>query len=231
MRLHYFRLSTSRKLIAGSLLLFLIGSVEAAQYYRYKDENGSVVMALTIPPEFVSKGYEVLNDKGRVIDRVAPALTPEQIAARDAAKEQERLRALEAQAQAERDAQLKQLYSHPDDVVRAMERQAGDVLAAIQVKLGSIAFAQKNIMKLEEKAADLQRKGRNVPENITAEIAGLNKEIENSRLDIQERSKAFERILEEFDEKIRRLEQITKKQSSTYESVRAQLIKSQQEVK
>ena len=54
-----------------SLLLPLSGV--AAELYRYVDDKGVTVLSRQgVPPEFIAKGYEVLNDQGRVL-RVRPS--------------------------------------------------------------------------------------------------------------------------------------------------------------
>lgn len=219
------------RIFLATVFMLLMVDANAAQYYRYKDNTGSTVMSLTIPPEYVAKGYEILNDKGRVVQRVAPALTAEQIAARDAALERQRQEEEARLIRAEKDAELRQLYSSPDDAVRVMERQAGELLVVMQIESGKIEFSQKEIVSLEEKAAELERKGRSVPEKITQQIARLNSEIKNSGLEIEEREEDLERVLLEFDEVIRRLETITKKSAQTYEAVLSKIQEKKQSLK
>ena len=50
------------------LLLGLLGATVAqAELYRYVDDKGVVVLDRHgVPPQFIGRGYEVLNDQGRV---------------------------------------------------------------------------------------------------------------------------------------------------------------------
>lgn len=198
--------------------IFVFPHVEAAQLYRYKDNSGKVVLSRTIPPELVGNGYEILNEKGRVVESIPPALTPEQIQARDAELERQRLLAEEKARQAEKDAELKQLYSHPDDAVRILERKAQDILSLMEAKRSQIEFSAKNIVDIEQKAAELQRKGIKVPDRYNDQLKALKLEIENSELDIQERSQSFDDLLAEFDTIVQRLEVITRKKANDYEA-------------
>jgi len=52
----------------------------ADEMYRYEGHNGEVVIDDKIPPEFVPKGYSILNKSGFVIEKVEPALTDEELA-------------------------------------------------------------------------------------------------------------------------------------------------------
>lgn len=213
------------------LVLAFSNLTNAAQLYRFKDQDGKTVLGRTIPPEFVGKGYEVLNEKGRVVETVPPALTPEQILARDLELERQKKREQELARQAELDAELRLLYSHPDDAVRILQRKATDNLNVMQAKQNQIEFSAKQIIELEQKAAEMQRNGRVVPERFEAQIKALKTDIDNARIDIAERSKDFDRLLAEFGGIVTRLEVITQKKATQYESVRDQLLESKQKIK
>ena len=50
-----------------------MGSVTAAELYRYKNEAGITVVDWVIPAAYVSSGYEILNESGQVVRVVPPA--------------------------------------------------------------------------------------------------------------------------------------------------------------
>ncbi len=208
--------TSHRCLITLLSLSFLSVTDAAAQLYRYKDEQGNYVLNQTIPPQFVSKGYEVLNNQGRVIRQVAPALTPEQIAARDAQREKERLAKIEQEKQAAKDEELKQLYSHPDDAVRVLKRQLQDIETLIQVKKGFISTTRAKILDEETRAANRQRNGLSVEESTLEKLAMLKSDIANSQHDIGELKTEYVRVKEDFLAKIQRLEIITGRKASPY---------------
>lgn len=146
----------------------------AAEYYRYVDAQGQVVLnRLGVPTEYISKGYEVLNSKGRVIRVVPPAPSLE-----------ERKRLAEEKTKAKSDTQLLRIYSEPADVDRARDRKLAElegVIGVAQSNLGSLRTQQAN---LQAKAAEFERVGRQVPEhllvqidNLKAEQAGVEKDI------------------------------------------------------
>jgi len=70
-------------------LLIAVASPAAAEWYRYVNEDGVVVLSESIPPSLVHKGYEVLGDDGKVKRVVARELTPAERAAREAEKPRE----------------------------------------------------------------------------------------------------------------------------------------------
>lgn len=57
----------------------------AVELYRYVNDKGVVVLDRQgVPPQYIGKGYQVLNDQGRVIRTVPPAPTAEELRQRKA---------------------------------------------------------------------------------------------------------------------------------------------------
>jgi hypothetical protein len=205
-------------LTSFACLLFVIFSTQsiAAQLYRYTNEQGNLVMGHAIPPKLVSKGYEILNLQGRILETVPPALSNKQIVQRDALLEQAEQAKIAQAVQDQIDDKLKQLYSHPNDAVRILQRRIQDIDSVIHVKTGRIDNAKKQIREQEELAANRQRKGLSIPKPTLEKIAILRKDISNAQADILELKQEYTAVLSEFDIKIRRLEQITKQKSDKY---------------
>lgn len=199
-------------------LILFAGSLHAGQYYRYKDESGTTVLNRTIPPALVGNGYDILSEKGRLIKSVPPALTPEQITARDAEIARKERLAAEQARQKKLDDELRQLYSHPNDAARSLKRKVQDIHAVIQVKHSKIKTAQQEIVNKESKAANMQRNGINIPDSLIKQIKSLKKDIVNSKAEIAEMNSEKKKVLNEFDQKIRRLEKITGKQADEYQT-------------
>ncbi len=204
-----------------SLLVLTIGlthafSTSAANLYRYKDEHGVTALGLNIPPHLVRNGYEILGSNGRVIKVVPPALTAEQIATRDA-KEAEKIRlAQEAQKQKEDDAALLKLYSHPDDAVRVLKRKLQDIEDFISLKNGNISVVKGQLEQEEAKAANMERTGKKIPENILTKIEQQKQKITDIQGDIEVKQNEIPVIKLVFDKIIKRLELITNKKSANY---------------
>ena len=62
--------------IALTSLLVTAVCAQAAEVYRWVDENGEVHYSETLPPDFKDKGHDVLNERGIVTDEDL-SLTPE----------------------------------------------------------------------------------------------------------------------------------------------------------
>lgn len=189
--------------VAAFGLLFAAGA--QATMYRYTDENGRLVISNTIPQEATKRGYDILSNNGRVVETVAPAPTAEEIAAREAEKERQKL----LEVQQEQDRLLLKRFSHPDQAVRAMHRKIRELEGIIQLKRGNISVISSQLDSEQSRAADMERAGRDIPETtlekirrLEAQIRDIEREISAQRQDIGEMKKAYE-------SDIKRLEEIT----------------------
>mgnify|MGYP005809111589 FL=1 len=158
------------------LLLGLLASAAAqAELYRYVDDKGVVVLDRHgVPPQFIGRGYEVLNDQGRVTQVVPPAPTA-----------QERKLLLEAKARAETDAQLLRLYASVADVERAKARRLSELDSIIGITRGNLQSLRTQQANLQSQAANHERAGRKVPEQLLVQIDNLAKEQASLRRDVE----------------------------------------------
>lgn len=159
-----------------SLLLGLLLPVlaDATELYRYVDDQGVTVLSRQgVPPEFIGKGYEVLNDQGRVIRVIPPA---------PSAEEMQRLLADKARARS--DAQLLRLYASPEDVDRARERKVAELDGLIGVARGNLQSVRTQQANLQSQAAAHERAGRAVPEHLLAQIDNQRAEQQRLQKDI-----------------------------------------------
>jgi len=152
---------TALSVKATALALALGFSAQAAaNMYRYTDENGQIVISSTIPQEATKRGYDILNDNGRVIDTIPPAPTEEEIAAREAEKQRQK----ELAEQREQDRALLKRFSHPDQAVKAMHRKIRELEGLIQLKRGNISVISSQLDNEQSRAANMERAGREIPE-------------------------------------------------------------------
>lgn len=155
-------------LLIGLLLPLL---ANAAEVYRYlNDKNLPVLDRQGVPPQYIGKGYEVLNEQGRVIKVIPPAPS-----------EAERKRMAEDKARASSDAQLMRLYSTQEDIDRALDRKLAEVDGLIGVATGNKQSLRTQQVNLQSQAAELERSGREVPAHLVAQIENL--KLEQAQLD------------------------------------------------
>ncbi|WP_145156113.1 DUF4124 domain-containing protein [Pseudomonas oryzihabitans] len=149
-----------RRAAASLLLIALPLAGQAAELYRYLDRNGTLVIDRQgVPPEYAGKGYDVLNEQGRVIRKVAPALPAAELD-RQARERQ----------QAVVDGQLRKLYSNVEDVDRAKARKLTELDGLMQIKKANLEATRQLQSQLMEQAAVQQRNGQALPADLQARL-------------------------------------------------------------
>lgn len=149
-------------LIRCSLLLGLLLPVVAGatEMYRYVDDKGTTVISRQgVPPEHIDRGYEVLNDQGRVVKVIPPAPSAEEMK-----------HILAERARARTDVQLLRLYSTSEDIERARARKLAELDGLIGVARGNLKAARTQQANLQSQAADHERAGRAVPAHLLTQI-------------------------------------------------------------
>jgi SMC interacting uncharacterized protein involved in chromosome segregation len=166
------------RLIALLLTLSLTPlAADARQFFRYEDANGQTVINSSIPPEFVKKGYEIIDDKGVVLREVAPQLSEEAIRNRRA--EEQRI-----EAQRTRDAELVKLYRSPGDVERAMRTWLSRLDMEIRLKDNRIDILRSNFNELQSQAANQERAGQEVDPELLERMNAIQAEIADYEAEI-----------------------------------------------
>jgi hypothetical protein len=134
--------------------------------YRWTDENGKVQYTDQLPPEAAKNARDQLNERGRAVESVGRARTPEEQALFDA--EQARL-AVEkriADDRAQMDAVLIGSYPTEADLTRAYKERFDLVERSIESAHVSITSQEKSLTDMLTHAADLERDGKAEPEGV-----------------------------------------------------------------
>ena len=153
------------------LLFPLLGN--AAEIYRYlNDKNLPVLDRQGVPTQFIYKGYEVLNDQGRVVKVIPPAPS-----------EAERKRLAEEKARASSDAQLMRLYSTQEDIDRALKRKLAEIEGLVAIANGNKQSLRSQQASLQSQAAEIERSGREVPVDLIVKIDNL--KLEQAQMDME----------------------------------------------
>jgi hypothetical protein len=196
---------------AGLALLLLLALAPArggGNLYRYTDDSGSVVVGYQIPPEDVARGYEILDNKGVVIQVVPPALTGEAIEAAEAAKRREAQAREEEKRLRRWDESLLRRYSTVADIEGARERALGELRIRLNILKSNKRSLGQRVENYQLQAADLERRGRTVePEQLQA-IKALQAEIKSTDRSIRDRQQEIEEVAAAYQKDIDRFEQL-----------------------
>jgi hypothetical protein len=176
--------------------------------YRWVDEDGTVHYTDTIPPSAVEKGRTELSPAGVRVKAVPPAKSPEAVAQE---AELERLRR-EQQELIERqraaDRVLLQSFRSEDDIIMARDGKMAALDVMIEVTRNNIGRQQRTLANLRADAADQERAGKPVPEQLSKSITGMERSIRDAYGVILDRQDQKGSIYDAFDKDLQRFREL-----------------------
>ncbi|MGM8225305.1 hypothetical protein ACSV5M_01895 [Cellvibrio sp. ARAG 10.3] len=194
-------------ILAGASVLSISAAYAADApgrvYYRYVNEEGVKVINATIPPEYVSKGYEVVSLNGEVIRVVEPSPTGEEA---ERAAEERKLRKQQEKA----DKLLRRRYSSVADIEAAKTRNLQELQGNISILTSNLSNVQAQIVAQQEQAASIERSGRAVGEDLLKNLAALQAEERDIKLQIKQREREYQAASDKFDQDMKRFEEISR---------------------
>jgi len=201
------------KVLLAMLLAVLVGTdaMAAVRMYRYENAQGVKVIDYQVPPEYVSKGYEVLNSQGRVIEVVPRSLTPQELMA----KIKDEKRKLDEARQAEEDKKLLTIFSSPADAERARDRKLEAIDAYINITKGNILKLKNDFTFTQAQAAERERAGQAVPDFQLKKIESLQRQIDQAEEAIQDKEKEKVVIRAEYGKHIERLRELKQRRETS----------------
>ena len=207
------RLAIKSTALLAALSLALCAHAARSQdfLYRYVNEQGVTVINYSIPPEYVHKGYEILNRDGSVHKVVPRALTEEELADQSSEAYQARVEAEEAERLRKWDESLLLRYSSIEDIEAARDRALGEIRIRISILRSNVRSLQAQVESNQRRAADAERRGGAVPVEVVAAIDGLQSEIAETERSITEREREMEVVEEGFKRDIERFAQLLDK--------------------
>ena len=166
--------------------------------YRYINSQGAKVVAYSIPPKFVGKGYEVINRQGLVLEVVAPELSK-------AEKDRQRQLKQEQEKLDEWDQRLLRRYSYPSEIEEAKLRKLSKVEASKNLIQNHINNINREIEKYQATAATQERRDGKVSPKVLTIINSLFSErlineqkLKNAEADVESEAKRFDQDIERF---------------------------------
>jgi len=190
------------------LLLVGVADISAQNLYRYRAENGVMVVDFRVPPEYADQGYEVLDENGSVVDVVPRALTPEERANVALARE------LEASAKAEQlrlqkwDESLLLRYSTIADIEDARDRSLSDLKIRVSILKSNRRSLRQQVENAQARVAATERAGAEPLQADLDNIEVLKREIESTETKIEARQLQISDMTNSYQRDIERFEQL-----------------------
>ena len=182
----------SVRVITTAILISLFATAGWASertYYRYVNESGVKVTL-----------------SGQLIERVPRQLTQAELQDRSSELAQERHKKEELRRLEEWDKSLMLRYSSTTDIEAAKKRTVSSVKVRISILKSNRQSVKSEIESEQARAANIERRGGDVPPELTSKIDVLLEEIKSIEDAIEVRQQEIEDLDKQFDRDIARFE-------------------------
>ena len=179
-----------------ALTLTIALPAEAANLYRYINDKGYQEIGYSVPNHLVPNGYDVIDESGRLVRRVAAQLSEEEYAAK-----LERERKLEACEKAV--ARVNRRYETLEDIDDAEAQFEAQLEESLQNSYANLEVSQTTLKSHQDNAASLERSGNLIPEEVLNNIDQAETTIANLTALIRQEEQSRHTKAAEFDEERR----------------------------
>lgn len=193
-------------IVATTSLTAQAGS-EGKRWYRYYDEHHMPTITDSVTSEHISHGYEILNSSLQVIQTVPPPLDKLKVESERHQREQEMQRSRD-------DQKLLQLYSGPADAERSQKSQVDALQIRIDFLTGSLNRYRQQRTADAERAANIERSGRSIPQDLKVAIQKDDEQILSLDQDIRSKHQEMDQIKTNFAVIIKRLQELQASKAS-----------------
>jgi len=199
---YWMALGVMLSVVGASSVAVAKSELPSKVFYRYVDDKGVKVLHHTIPPVYAQKGYEIVSLSGKVVKVVPPALSAAEVAAKAEAAEL-------AENLALWDKRLRRRYSSIADINAAKKRKLADLDTNIAIIHSNISTKKSAIKEQQDKAANIERSGREVPKVVLNKLAALENELEDSQEQVRLRLLEYQEVVDKYDRDKVRFEEIS----------------------
>ena len=165
---------------------------DAATLYRYINDKGYQEIGYSVPTHLVPNGYDVIDESGRLIRRVAAQLSEEEYAAK-----LERERKLEACEKAY--DRVHRRYERLEDIDHAEAQFEAQLEESLQNAQANLEYNRSELAKYRDSAAGHERKGQIVPQQVLDGIEQTERTIRNLTAQIEQGERSRVTKADEFD--------------------------------
>jgi len=198
----------SRLVILGILLALAAAPASAQQrMYKCKDDKGKTYYTQTPPAECLGKEMDELNRQGTLIKKREAALTPEQMAAREAEDKRKKEEGLAAKEEKRKKQALLNTYSSEKDIEDSRLRALKQADLAAKELEKRIAETQQRAQKLAAEKEFYSKKP--MPKKLQEDIKNNEIELKGQQDTLAAKKKELGEINAKYDEDKRRYLELT----------------------
>lgn len=170
----------------------------------WNDDQGHKMCGDTVPPRYVKKEQQIMNDRGVVVETRAHEKTPEELAA--AAKMAEE--AKQAQEQAKYDNYLVQSYQKVSDLESMRKERVTTLEGRVALAEKSVTDMQATVKTLHDRVEGLKKKQKEPDKNLAKQIKTYDKALLENIASVEALKQEREKTVAKFDKDIARFKEL-----------------------
>lgn len=194
-------------IIASFLALAAAPASAQSHMYKCKDAKGKTYYTQTPPAECLGKEMDELSTQGRVLKKREGALTPEQLAAREAEEKRKKEEEALAREEKRKNQALLNTYSSEKDIEEGRQRALKQSEQAAKEIEKRIAESQKRAKALAAEKEFYLKKP--MPKKLQDDIKNNDMDLKTQEVALAAKKKELGEINAKYDEDKRRYLQLT----------------------
>lgn len=182
--------------------------------FKWVDDEGQMHFGDKIPPEYMVKEHQELNESGVVTKRQQAAKTAAEKAEDRRLEKKKKEEALVEKKKQQRDRVLLDTYTTERDLIVARDSRLEAVDSQIQLAETIISDSNKNIESLEKQVAEIKASNREVPADVYQRIDSEKQQVAVQSKVMASHKKRHEDIATQFNDYIERFKVLKAEQQA-----------------
>ena len=182
--------------------------------FKWVDEEGQMHFGDKIPPQYLVKEHEELNESGVVTKRQKAAKTAAEKAEDRRLEKKKKEEALVEKKKQQRDRVLLDTYTTERDLIVARDSRLEAVGSQIQLAETIISDSNKNIESLEKQVVQIKASNREVPADVYQRIDSEKQQVAVQSKVMASHKKRHEDIATQFNDYIERFKVLKAEQQA-----------------
>lgn len=179
-----------------------------AKMYKWVDEDGQIHFGDKIPPKYLVKAHDELNEHGVQTKHREAEKTAEEKARERRLKEERNKAALAEKKQKQLDRVLLDVYTTERDLVIARNSRLDAYATQIRMSEAYINDTNKNIVFMEKQVVQIKASGREVPKDLYNRITTGKQQVESQTEIMKSHKKQSDEISEQYNAYIERFRDV-----------------------
>ncbi len=191
-----------------TIILLCSHSIFAKQFYRFKNNEGNVIVKDQVSNEMIANGYDVISETGQLIEQVPPGKTL-------AETEKERLKELEKKQEElalrrriRDDAELLRQFSSIGDIIRNRDAQLLALEQRIKIQASKSDLLKLQLEDQQRQAATHERLSQPIPKLLTEDMKTTRAQIKDNVINSELLEKEKVTVADRYEKDIIRYKEL-----------------------